>query len=211
MAIPVQEVFDQVRIQLKDPKGVRWPDFELLLYLNSGVKTLINLRPDVCAVTSMVTPAAGTRQTLPEGAVTLIDIVSNTVGDKESIDKVDMDVLSASLREWKNATKSKIAVNYMYDQRDPYVYHLYPPSTGVGAGVEMIHSVYPADVSAKGDSIEKLSIQWKGALINYVLGRALSKDAEYGGNAQSASAYMSAFATELGAQLQSSSAVSPKS
>lgn len=53
--------------------------------------------------------------------------------------------------------------------------------------------------------------EWANALRYYVLYRAWSKDAEYGGNPQLAAANLQLFRGELGEQLESAATVSPKS
>lgn len=72
--------------------------------------------------------------------------------------------------------------------------------------------VVPETVETFADAAGRAVLQlWPNALRYYVLYRAWSKDAEYGGNAQLASANLALFKAELGEQLESAATVSPKS
>lgn len=218
MTLTAQYVVKSVQTALQDTAGVRWAASELVVYLNDGQRDLILNRPDANAVMSAIVPVAGARQALPVAAMSLIGITGNTNGNRRAIRKVEMSALDAIDRDWQSMTGVAEFVNFMYDQREPGYFYLYPPASGVGGSVDVLYGAYPTDVSApSGDGKAfstvsgnlAVSDQWGNALVNYVLGRAYAKDAEYGGNAQLATAYMQAYGDSLRAQLQSSTAVAP--
>lgn len=209
MTFSAQPLLLDASTTLQDTDRIRWTELELLGYLNAGIKALITARPDTSTKKAAFVPAAGARQALPVEAVAFIDILGNTSGPQRAITKVDMALLSAFNRDWQSGRQYPVARHFTFDPRDPRTFYLEPPSNGAGS-IDLLYSVFPADLTDEADEVP-LNAQWSNALLNYVLGRAYAKDAEYGGNATAAAAYMSAFAGEIGGQLQSSTAVAPQS
>ena len=209
MTIVAISVLSTATTTLQDETFVHWTQPELLGYLNDGARALVTLRPDVNTVMAPVVPVAGPRQQLPNEAVTFVDIIGNTSGKQRQITRVDFATLSATMRDWQSEPQSATALHFMYDQRDPRTYYLYPPSNGLGS-IDMLYSAFPAVVTGIGDVLS-IDLQWKNALTHYVVARAYSKDAEYGGNAALAAQHMGLFDAAAVAQLQSATAVSPKS
>lgn len=200
-----QSIIQRAQTTLQDLEGIRWPATELVMYLNDGQRALITLRNDVGAATVAFTPALGARQTLPDTALALIDILGNTSGTQRVVRKVDKTQMDANLRDWTSGTPSKVAVNYMFEpERDPRTFWLYPPAA-VGASIDMLIAAYPTDVptptgtpSSMVTGTTSVPDQWDNTLLNYVLGRAYDKDAEFGGNAQSAARFMTQFMSQAG-------------
>jgi hypothetical protein len=105
----------------------------------------------------------------------------------------------------------------MHDLREPRVFQVYPPAA-TGASVDMTYALYPTDVPVPVDGWPAstvtgdidLSDTWADALLNFVLFKAYSKDAEFGGNSQLASGYLALFNAAVGSQLQSTATVAPQ-
>lgn len=209
MPIPAQSILSTALITLQDVTNVRWTTPELLGYLSEGVRALIVARPDAFNKKVAFTPVAGARQALPAECVVLIDILGNTNGSQRAVTKVDMGLLSAINRDWQSGRQSAVARHFTYDERDPFSFYVYPPANGLGS-IDLLHSFFPADLTSAGDNVP-LNAQWFSPLLNFVLGKSYEKDAEYGGNAAAAGAYMAAFASGLSTQIQAASTVSPKS
>jgi hypothetical protein len=208
MAITAQSIVSAAGITLQDP-SVRWPATELIGYMNEGIRALIIARPDALTKKSAFVPVPGSRQTLPAEVVAFIDIIGNTSGNERQVTKVDVGLLSAINRDWQSSRASASVRHFTYDPRDPYCFYVFPPSTGSGS-IDLLYSYFPADLATVVD-VSPLHIQWFSVILNFVLAKAFSKDAEFGGNAASAAAYMGAFNAGIGSQLQSSTTVSPKS
>ena len=208
MTFLASEVLTPAATTLQDTLTVRWTTAEMLDYLNAGIRALITARPDANPKKASFVPVAGARQALPAETVAFIDLIGNTSGTQRAVTKVSIDTLSAVARDWQSGTPSAVAVNFMYDPRDPFTFYLYPPANGLGS-VDLLYSVFPA-VLTTVSSVVNMPNMWANPLTNYVIARAYDKDAEYGGNAQLAASYMSRFTSEIGTQLQSSSAVIPK-
>ena len=210
-----QSIILRAQVALQDDGGVRWPASELVGHLNDGQREIVRLRPDQKAATTTVTFASGYRHELPAFAATLIDIPNNMTGRNRRITKVDMLQLDAVMPDWRSRTPSAEVIHFMHDLREPRAIHTFPPANN--AQVALVHSVYPVDVPAPaGPSFTSvtgnidLSDSWADALLNFVLYKAYSKDAEFGGNAQMAGSYLGLFNAAIGSQLQSTATVAPQ-
>ena len=216
MTTTAQSVIQRAQDVLQDVAGVRWPATELARYFNDGQRALITLRPDQGSATAAFVPVAGARQTIPATSISLIAIQGNTSGTKRAVRPVDGAMLDAFNRDWRAMTGVTEYANYVYDPRDPRTFWLYPPSSG-GGSIDLTTSVYPTDIAVPGGAAYttvtgNMSIPdiWDNTLLNYILARAYTKDAEFGGNAQLSGAYMQAFSTGAVVQLKASITVAPK-
>ena len=219
MTITAQYLVKEAQVVLQDVAGTRWPASDLVTYLNDAQRDLVVARPDANAVTAAMSLIAGSEQTLTTAAVALIDIPRNSAGNKRAIRKVEVEHLDAINRDWRSMTGVTEIAHFIFDDRDPRTFEVYPPAAASGASVEVIYGAYPTDVSApSGDGKAYTTVsgnisvkdQWATALLNYMLSRAYSKDSEAGGNVQLATSYMQAFAGFTGVQIQAATAVAPK-
>lgn len=218
MTTPAQSIILDAQLELQDPSGIRWPATDLVKHLHDGQRAIAQKRPDQTAITVTFTPtAAGSRHTLPAGAASLIDIPRNAAGRKRAITKVDQVLLDATVRDWQGMTPSAEVQHFCHDLREPGIFLTYPPAA-LTAALQLVYSAYPAaTATASGATAATVTgnidipDQWANALRYYVLYRAWSKDAEYGGNAQLAASNYQLFKAELGEQLESAATVAPKS
>lgn len=216
MTTPAQSIILDAQLELQDPSGIRWPATELVQHLHEGQRAIAQKRPDQTATTVTFTPtAAGSRHTLPAGAASLIDIPRNAAGRMRAITKVDQVLLDATVRDWQGMTPSAEVLHFMHDLREPRVFLTYPP-VSTAAALELVYSAYPAATATAGGAAAStvtgnidLPDEWATALRYYVLYRAWSKDAEYGGNPQLAATNYGLFKAELGEQLESAATVAP--
>ena len=216
MPLPAKTIILAAQDELQDPAGVRWPATELVQHLHEGQRAIAQKRPDTTATVVTFSPAApGARHTLPAAAASLIDIPRNAAGRKRAITKVDQVLLDATVRDWQGMTPSAEVLHCMHDLREPRVFLTYPPAS-TAAALELVYSAYPAATATAGGAAAStvtgnidLPDEWATALRYYVLYRAWSKDAEYGGNAQLAVTNYGLFKAELGEQLESAATVAP--
>ncbi len=216
MPSPAKPIILAAQDELQDPAGVRWPATELVQHLHEGQRAIAQKRPDTTATVVTFSPAApGARHTLPAAAASLIDIPRNAAGRKRAITKVDQVLLDATVRDWQGMTPSAEVLHFMHDLREPRVFLTYPPAS-TAAALELVYSAYPAATATAGGAAAStvtgnidLPDEWATALRYYVLYRAWSKDAEYGGNAQLAVTNYGLFKAELGEQLESAATVAP--
>lgn len=216
MSSPAQPIILAAQLELQDPSGIRWPATDLVKHLHDGQRAIAQKRPDTTATVVTFTPtAAGTRHTLPAAAASLIDIPRNAAGRKRAITKVDQVLLDATVRDWQGMAPAAEVLHFMHDLREPRVFLTYPPAS-TAAALELVYSAYPAATATAGGAAAStvtgnidLPDEWANALRYYVLYRAWSKDAEYGGNPQLAAANLQLFRGELGEQLESAATVAP--
>lgn len=216
MTTPAQSIILDAQLELQDLTGIRWPATELVQHLHEGQRAIAQKRPDTTATVVTFSPAApGARHTLPAAAASLIDIPRNAAGRKRAITKVDQVLLDATVRDWQGMTPSAEVLHFMHDLREPRVFLTYPPAS-TAAALELVYSAYPAATATAGGAAAStvtgnidLPDEWATALRYYVLYRAWSKDAEYGGNPQLAATNYGLFKAELGEQLESAATVAP--
>ena len=216
MPSPAQPIILAAQDELQDPAGVRWPATELVQHLHEGQRAIAQKRPDTTATVVTFSPAApGARHTLPAAAASLIDIPRNAAGRKRAITKVDQVLLDATVRDWQGMAPAAEVLHFMHDLREPRVFLTCPPAS-TAAALELVYSAYPAATATAGGAAAStvtgnigLPDEWATALRYYVLFRAWSKDAEYGGNPQLAATNYGLFKAELGEQLESAATVAP--
>lgn len=201
---------------IQDATAVRWPRTELLDWLNDGQREVVLLKPEA-SVTNAATvlTASTTRQTLPSTGIQLIDITRNmgaggaTPG--QAIRLVSREVLDAQVNTWhSDANSGGYIKHYTYDPRDPRVFYVYPKAPASAWYVELVYSSSPTDTTDGGSpSAIGVDDTYANALLDYMLYRAYSKDAEYAQNAQLAVAHYSAFQNSLGVKSQNDMSHNP--
>lgn len=174
-----QALLDRASIQLHDETGVDWPDSELLGYLNEALADLVSHQPGEFASTETVTHTTGVRQTLPAGAVALLRVqhaLTPTGAASRAATMFNFIAMDTVSPIWRRARPGPVR-QWAYDPRDPRVYWVYPPSDGSQALIELVRE--PQALT----SVDPLpvSVRFNGALLDYVLYRAYSKDTEYAG------------------------------
>ena len=198
-------VLTRVQDILQDTTGVRWPDTELLRYLNDAQHEVVLHKPDASSDNITMSLVPGTRQRIPNNALRLLDIVRNVTsgtppGPGHAVTLLGRGVLDAQRRGWHAQTPSVTIEHYIYDPRDPKTFYVYPPATAQ-ARLELIVSTAPAVINTINDDIWLDSI-YVNVLIDYVLYRAYSKDADFAANLDRAMTHYQAFATALGIKTQ---------
>lgn len=189
---------------IQDTTGVRWPQTELLGWLNDGQREVCILRPDACTKIASIALVAGTKQTLPADGIMVIEVLRNmgaagtTAGN--AIRKVPRQVLDGQVPGWHAATATASVQHYTTEIRAPKNFYVYPPSTG-STQVEVLYAAAPTD-AALVSSVIGIDDIYSNCLIDYVLYRAYSKDTEYAGNAERAMLCRKAFENTLGLKAQ---------
>lgn len=186
---------------IQDATNVRWPEAELLRWLSDGQREVVIHKPEANVTNTSLQLAAGnTKQSLPAAGLQLIDVVrnlgSNGTTPGRAVRLVAREVLDAQRPDWHTEAGASAVKHFVFDARDPRTFYVYPQPLSAFY-LEVIYSVAPADLTA-GSSVLTLSDIYANALLDYVLYRAYSKDAEYAGNANRAVAHYSAFANSIG-------------
>jgi hypothetical protein len=219
--VKVIDVIKNVEDVLQD-QGIRWPRVELQNWINEAYLNIILLRPDANAKTGTFTCTAGTRQVITTefpSALRLLDVTRNlaTTSTKKVVRLVARAVLDDQRPAWHSETGTVNIQHYTFDPRQPKEFFVYPPAT-TSAEVEVVytdapgsHSLSESDLDPAGSNTEviKLDDIYMSPIIDWVLYRAYSKDAEYGQNEARAAAAYQAFNTAIGNKTASDTAVSP--
>lgn len=206
MAIPVADIIDQVKVTLMDVDGARWPTGELVEWLNKAVREIIRLVPDAGVLTIDHALVAGVRQTLPTGGLRLVDVVKNATGGA-AIRQMDRDVLDVYRPAWRTETNA-VVQGYLYDSRDPKSFEVFPGRAGA-ASVTIVYQAIP-DEADVGENLPLDDI-YQGAVIDYMLFRAHSKDSEDSSpDMQRAQAYYQGFLATLGVKQEIDAQAEPK-
>lgn len=221
--VRVAEIISKVQTVLQDTTGVglRWPALELQGWLNDSYREVVNLRPDANTQTGTFTCAAGPRQVITvafPAATRLIEVVRNVAASsaKGAVRLVDRRVLDDQRRTWYAETGTVDIEHYVFDPRLPKEFLVYPPATTstqlevIYASVPLAHTLTEQQlVNPATSEVIRVDDSYANALIDYVLYRAYSKDAEYAANAQRAALHYQAFQNALGTAQQVNAASQP--
>lgn len=211
------DLIKQVQILLQDESAVRWSRSELLSYLLDAQLAVINRRPDSNVKTSRFQTIAGTQQSLPEDGSRLMKVVRNTSG--RAIREIPMQLLDDQVPEWHKApaTPSSEVELYCYDVTNPKIFYVYP-YIAANIEIEIVYSAIPdmtvtIQESSWDSSTATISVldSYKNALIDWVLYRAYSKDADYSANSNRAQLHMQAFNLAVQSKTQADVAMTPQS
>ncbi len=202
MTTTAQSIIKQAHELLQDPDGIRWPATELVAHLNDGQRALVELRPEMFAVTVATALVAGPKQTVPVACAELLEIPRNTNGG--AIRPVDRAMLDAVSPDWYTMTGALKVKHTMVDAREPNVFYVFPPAA-VGASVDLVYAAWPADMATPSGVTAatvtgNISVDdsFKTALLHWVLARGYMKDAEFGGNATLAATHLQLFTAAAG-------------
>lgn len=197
-----RDVIRDAQVALQDD-GTRWPAADLVRYLGDGIELLLQAKPQEGSVSVSFAPVAGARQDMPADAMSLLDVTNNAGGRQRAmtqIGRADLDAVSA---DWLSARPSATLIHWMAPAAEPRHFYVYPPASS-DASLVLTYCRRPAAIAEPtGDDWTTVTGQtgidakWSPALRDYVLYRAWLKDAEFGGNAQLASGYLSTFTAQL--------------
>lgn len=173
-----QLILLNARQQLQDTTGGKWGDDILLPYLDMAILAIINLKPSAYPSTVDITLVAGAKQSLPEGAISLIDLVCNLgVADAVSgaLITVEKDAMDNLMPGWMAATADAVPTIGVTDPNDPKTFYVYPPQSGATAKVRAIICTPPTALAAN-DSAFPLDDSYKDPAIDYLIYRALFEE-----------------------------------
>lgn len=203
--ITAQAIIDRAQIILQDTTGIRWPETtELLGWLNEGQREIAVIRPDSSVSSASFSCVTGSRQTLPSTALGLVDVIR--VSNGGAVRKVPRAILDAQIPGW-HALAAGTPVHYTYDPRAPREFYVYPPATAA-LGLTVLLSVPPTDCASIG-AVVSVDDTYAPALLDYILWRAYSKDAEYTANLDRANAARASFDRLLGLKAKADETTRP--
>jgi hypothetical protein len=219
--VKVVEIISKAATLLKDATGVRWPALELQGWLNDAYREIVNFRPDSNAQTGTYSCVAGPRQNITgtfAEATQLLDVIRNVAAgsDKSAVKLITRQSLDDMNRSWYALTGAVTIERYSYDPRVNKEFLVFPPAA-MGAQLEVMFASIPAAHTLTEQQLEnpataeviRISDSYANALIDYVMYRAYSKDAEVAANSNRAVAHYQAFQSGVGVKGQAEAAAQP--
>jgi hypothetical protein len=200
--IVAQAVIDKVAgAILNDRNKVRFLQADLLASLNEGQRVICAIDPSAYSGYVTITCVAGAQQTVPSNVHILLGTGYNVVSGNPGriFDIVKRETIDIPSPNWRAGTKKAEVRHIIADDETPSVFHVYPPVLN-GTQIVVKAALIPADIAA-GTAIT-VEDTHEAALMNYMLFRAYSKNAEFAGNAERASAYYQAFMAMVGGKAQ---------
>lgn len=214
MATAASVIMDRAETILQDTSNARWTEAELLDWLNEAQGVIVQVKPDSNAVIEAVLMSSGGIQSLPSTAIQLLDATYNMGTDDgtdygNAITIVDRAMMDACYPGWQTATAATVVKHVIYDPiKLPKKYWIYPQSDGTNY-IQIITAKIPSDVAAKANDIQ-LADEYVPAIMEWMLYRALSKDAEYVATADSALVHLEGFQSLLGIREKSETQFAPR-
>lgn len=194
MTVPVSSILTRAKRTLQDTTGIRWPDLELLDWLNDGQREVAMLVPQAGAVTTTVALVNNSRQQIPSDGTQFLKLVRNIGG--RAIRQTQQSILDSQIPNWHEAVGNEV-MHYTFDPIEPRSYYVYPRAS---RQVELVYARSPSASTMNGN----LSIPaiYANAVLDYILYRAYSKDAEQTANRELANIHYTRFVESLGMKAQ---------
>jgi len=158
---------------LNDPGNANWSAADLLVYLNDGLQLMVLRVPEQFATVQDIVLVAGAKQALPAPSALLLNVLKVASGrTPRLVDRAALDAFSPS---WQAAAQGETR-EWAYNPKDPFVFWVSPPAVAAAA-LTIETADYPAVLA--GGSTVPVDDAYHPALVDYVVYRALSKDADY--------------------------------
>lgn len=214
MATTLKSVLERVVGTLEDNGHDTWTLADLVRYLNDGQRDTHVKRPDLFVVEAEHVLAAGARQSLPAAGSKLIDLPANTSG--RPVTRIQRALLDAQVPGWRTQTAAAEIDHFMYDERQPRVFEVYPRAAS-GARVLLEYASIPADlpIPASGATLAGLAGDINvpdlqaTALQHYICYRCYAEGDE-NTNAARAQGFLQLFADALDIEIAATLAIAPK-
>lgn len=212
------ELIERAQIIIQDVLGVRWPLTELCMWLNDGQRDIAVQKPSANSRVTALPIKEGTRQELDAKFVALLRPVRNLEAGIHSstVTVVSRDLMDAQAPDWHTKRARKVVRHVMFDEADPRTFYVYPPNDGTGV-METLVSVLPVVFAPTGEADElesyaapiELRDEYATPLVDYILFRAYSKDAQSAGAAQRAQLHYGLYANAVGIKAAVEANMSP--
>ncbi|HBZ9867360.1 TPA: hypothetical protein MND73_004290 [Salmonella enterica subsp. houtenae] len=192
----IAELVGRVNTQLTDPLWLRWPLAELCDYYNDAVRAVILVRPDAGASVETLMCVPGSRQSLPPGALRIIDVIRITGGP--ALLPVPREVLDNQYPDWHDMTGEP--ERYVYNEIIPRLFWLFPaPETAVSINAVVCRVPVAVQISQMDDTAEvQVDEIYVNPLVDWMLYRAFSKDVVGGASPAQAMQHYQAFTDQMG-------------
>lgn len=214
MAQTVGAIIDRVKriLQEKGDDGIRWKNSELIDWLNEAYTLIATHRPDAFSVVDDIELSEGVEQRLPDDGLRLFEILATV--DGHDITAIDLLSLTRLRPSWRRESATTHIERYIYDLRDPTRFWVYPPAeSGVAVLAWYAAEPEPHDresLNAIHEDAIRVEATYAPVLVDYMLYRAFSKDAEGEANQQRASNHLQAATQALEMKAQGDGVTAPQ-
>lgn len=219
--VKVVDVLSKAQTLLQDATGTRWSLLELQGWLNDSYRDTVNLRPDSNTLVGEYACVAGPRQTITttfSSAIRVVEVYRNTAAtsDKGRVRLSSRESIDSMRPEWFSEPQTVNIELYTFDPRTPKDIMVYPPAAST-ARLEVAYAAVPTAHALTSEQLSnpataeviRIDDSFANALLDYVLYRAFSKNAEVANGSARAVAYFQAFQNALGVKGQSDAASQP--
>ena len=193
-------LISKAKILAQDTGNIRWADAEWLGWASDGQREICIVRPPAFSKIANVTMVAGTKQAIPTDGVTFLEYMRSMGAGGATpgltARKVPRRLLDGQNPGWHAVTAVAVPTHYVFEPLAPKVFYVYPPSTGAQQ-CEILYAASPPDIATIATAISLDDI-YGSVLIDYMLYRGYSKDAELIGNAERSMLSRKAFENALG-------------
>lgn len=209
--ITIVSVLDRANIILVDTTKTRWDYKELLTWYNDAILAIADVRPDsqLANVSFTVSPNAS-KQTLPSDGVRWLDVMYN-IATGAPITKSDRRQLDDQIPNWHKQSGSQVRL-YVFDERDPKNIYVYPQPT-TATDIQVCYSKAPIAVDIADFETDTTVIgvddSYVSALVDFILHRAYSKDADYASDPERSMRHYNAFMASISQKTQVDSMNNP--
>lgn len=192
-------LIDTAAARVIDKEFIRWSKSDWLRMLHDAYKAVLVVRPDAYTLAYDFSCAAGVEQKLEDDTNLLLNVMNN-VGGKSVRGPQDMLLLDNYRPSWRNDPEMDQVDCYMYDERVPQTFYVYPPAK-VGLKLRVITSKVPEapkESDYDGDKPSFLAPIFDNPVVEYMVYQAFSEDNEFAANANKAQLALNSFQTLLG-------------
>lgn len=205
----VEDINDRLSNILNDVDMIRYPHSERIDWMNEAIVAIANRQPESQTVTAYLQLDSGSKQTLPEGGVKVLEVRNNLAGGGEegqAITQTTLTEMDAAAPGWRTGTRKDVVRQFMFDDRDPKQFWVWPPVNG-GTIIDIAYLRLPPRIT-ESDPYLPIPDEFAEAVLNFVAYRCTLKDSEYA-NGNTAAGFYQAFLAALGQKEESEMKASP--
>jgi hypothetical protein len=202
MAITGENINTKLKILIQDDTNIRWTKDEICGWINSAQREILIHKPNANPTIGNVATVIGTKQSLPVGAIQLLDVTRNMgttamPAAGKVITNIPRSIIDR-IAGWHKATTyvtSTVGVDhYAFDERFPTTFYVWPGLSDTGF-VEGLYAALPTDLTISEGAIAGSIFNdlYETPILDYCAYRCYSKDAEYTENLQRAAAFYASF------------------
>jgi hypothetical protein len=200
-------IVNDIAQELTDPNFRIWSKENLTDYLNSAQLLISELRPDATSAIENLTLDPGTKQTLQASHRRLLDLVRNMGSDGVTPGKpiwaITEEILNTYRPKWHSESGKTVVRNFVYDERTPSVFYVYPPvHPTIAVIVEGKIQKNPEIITDVDSEAIELNDAYVTAIKQWMLYRAYSKETDSMESRSLASEHYRAFAELMGVKVK---------